>query len=229
MKVYYDKSRTRPEPRLHPYRASGPGQSGFVDFTKRPELIETALEDFRPFAPTAAVKAFYDFLRWINGPASQLATCDCVLRAPTPNHDTNSKRGLCVHGRVFLLYRELRFNASIERSDWLCGKMMTELGAIDAGLAANEAVVGFTKNPTLQVAISKGVPDGAGGFEVGANDPGFGHHLTLTFWAYGDTEAESFEKLERVFRNIRSAAERVSESIRQAQAEASTSQAEGPA
>lgn len=215
MITYYDPNRVHSEARLHPYTAADATQSGFVDFTQHPELIETVLEDFRPHAHTTAVKAFYDFLRWINGPTSHLATCDCVLRSPITHQDSNSHYGLSAHGRLFILFRHLEFNSSLQNSDWLCGMMMAELRNVDDGFPATHGVVGFTKQPALQTAISNGIWHGERRFEPGEKDPGFGYHLMLSFWGYGDTEEEAFKNLERVFRNIWTAAERISASMGQ--------------
>lgn len=202
METYYDYSRESPVPRLFPYVAATSEQSGFVDFIKYPELIETVLEDFIPFSHADAVRTFYKFLRWINGPNSNLATNDCVLRSPSPHRDAHSHFDLSVCGRVGIHYRNLHLNSSNTRSNLLCQKLMEYLSSIDKAFTPAEGLVGFSKNPVIQTAISNGgfCPDGS--FEEGFNDPGFGTHLMLTFWAYGGTEKSAFSNLERVFNNI---------------------------
>ena len=194
---------------MFPYTAAPPEQSGYVDFTEHPERIETSLEDFRPFAHVNAIQVFYNFLRWMNGAESLLLTADCAFRSPREHQDDNSHLKLCAHGRVFVLFRHLPFNSSPQHADWLCGKMMHELTTEDSNLLASQGVVAATKQPALQTAISEGVWHGEDQFEVPPNDPGFGHHLMLTFWAYGDSETEAFENLERVFLNIWSASRQI--------------------
>lgn len=211
MHTYYEGNLTNPEPRLFPYGPADATQSGFVDFIQQPELIETCLEDFRPFAGTQAVETFYEFLRWINGPTSHLATCDCGLFPPAPHSDRNSEHALRITGRVFILFRDLRGNSSLSASDWLCVRMMNEMTDVDSNFSDAKGVVGFTKQLALQTGISNGTWRENGKFESsGANDPGFGHHLMLTFFAYGQTEEETFESLNRVFKNIRVTAEKIS-------------------
>ena len=39
-------------------------------------------------------------------------------------------------------------------------------------------------------------------FECADDDPGYGDHLMLSFFAYGDTDVEVDENLSRVFKNI---------------------------
>ena len=213
MVTYYDRDREYKEPRLHPYSSAESNQSGFVDFTNQPELIESSLEDFALFSNTNAVKTFYDFLRWINGQTSHLATCDSALRSPGPHKDTNSDRPLSVHGRVFIMFRDLRINTSPEHSDWLCGRMMQELAETDNNWPGSKGVVGFSIQPAIQTEISNGFWHENGEFESGINDPGLGRHLMLSFWAYGNTTEEAFENLDRVFRNIWSATKQITDLI----------------
>jgi len=202
MVVYYDRNRTYPEARLYPYGPSYPGDSGFVDFKHNPELIRTALEDFRRFNHRQAVQTFYDFLSWINGSDSCLETNDCAFRPPEPHQNPISQLPLCAYGRVYVLFRDLRLNSSRKCSGWLCENLMRVLNQTGAELSEQQGVVGFTLNPSLQISISKGSWRNDGSFETDADDPGFGHHLMLSFWAYGNNEDESFHNLNRVFENI---------------------------
>jgi hypothetical protein len=213
MRVYYDQNLTQKEVRLFPYTAANASQSGYVDFHLHPDLIETSLEDFRPIAATAFAQSFFGFLRWINGSSSALLTCDCGVRPPGPHNDSNSRRLLSTHGRVFVLYRDLRVNCSSEHADWLCGRTMQELRMIDPDFSANEGVVAFTQQPVLHTEISNGVWHGAASFEAGENDPGFGKHLMLSYWAYGDTPQAAFDSAHRITQNIWSAFRIVSDAI----------------
>jgi hypothetical protein len=79
---------------------------------------------------------------------------------------------------------------------------MQILEAIDVEFSSSEGVAGFTLTRTLQLALSKGFwrPDGS--FDCAADDPGFGRHLMISFWAYGDTASEAFANLNRLFHNL---------------------------
>ncbi len=202
MITYYDNHRTYEVLRLHPYAPRDVGQSGYVDFKTEPERISSTLEDFIPHSHHPAIQTFYNLLKYINGPSSFLETCDCALRPPVSHSDKNSNLPMSVHGRLFLMYRDERLNCSPQHSDWLCKSLMSILSRIDPMLTANEAVIGFTLNPALHTAISNGnwLPDGS--FECDDNDPAHGAHTMLSFWAYGNDAAHSFENLDRLFKNI---------------------------
>ncbi len=215
MIVYYDKSRVYIHPRLFPYDAAAADQKGYIDFTENPDLIESSLEDFLPICHTPAGQTFYAMLRWINGPLSLLQTCDSALRLPQPHQDNNSPLKLCTHGRLYILYRNLQLNSSPKHADWLCSSTMHLLSGIDPAFTQKEGVVGFTKTICLQTAISRGTWNEQG-FEAATNDPGFGHHCMLSFWAYGNSEEVAFRNLERLFRNLWSALEQLSNTLRQA-------------
>ena len=133
---------------------------------------------------------------------SQLETNDCAFRSPAPQQDPNSDLALSAHGRVFILYRNLLLNSSEEHSDWICPRLMKILAEINPEFTARQGVVAFTLNPALQLALSKAKPLPNGFFDVAANDPGFGKHLMLSFWGYGNDEDEVFQNLNCVFMNI---------------------------
>jgi hypothetical protein len=214
MVVYYDENRTYPEARVHPYGPASPGDSGFIDFKKSPELIRTSLEDFRPFEQWQAIQTFYSFLTWINGSDSELETNDCAFRPPKPHQNAISQLPLCAYGRVYVLFRDLRLNSSRKQAEWLCRKLMYSLHETGSDLSEQQGVVGFTLNPALQIPISTGRWLSDRSFEAGDNDPGFGYHLMLTFWGYGGDEEQSFHNLSRVFMSIWSACRPVSDEIR---------------
>jgi hypothetical protein len=213
MIVYYDPNRTYTIPRLHPYQPGDATQSGFVDFKSYPEQIPIVLEDFIPFADTPAIQAFYSFLKWINGPHSVLETNDCALRPPSGHHDDNSDHLLSINGRVVLMFRDLKLNTSQEHIEWLMARLMELLSMIDVDMPSSEGVVGFTLIPALHTSISNGIWHPDGNFESGDNDPGFGNHLMLTFWAYGDTESQIFYNLNRVYLNIWKSVENICQEI----------------
>lgn len=202
MTVYYDHSRTYATARLHPYTAAQPGESGYVDFKADPQLIPEVLEDFRPFADRPAIQTFYSFLRWINGPSSHLESSDCALRPPGPHQDGNSTLPLCIYGRLCLQFRDPFLNSSLPKVARLSARIMECLHATDAGLSEEAGVVGVTRVPILQLAISKGTWQPDESFKAQLDDPGRGEQLMLSFWAYGKDDDEAFASLERVFTNI---------------------------
>jgi hypothetical protein len=171
VQVYYDEHRVYPGSRLHPYAPGDPGQTGYVDLKVHPELIESALEDFVPFAHRPATQAFYELLRALNGPASHLETSDCAYRAPKPHQDLNSTLSLCAIGRVYVLFRDLRLNCIASQMEWLCGKLMLLLNEIDPTFSGAQGVIAFTRVKILYTVLSKGEWR-AQGLEAESNDPG---------------------------------------------------------
>ena len=215
MKIYYADDLTYPEPRLHPYAPGAPDQHGYEDFKANPAAIRTVLEDYLPFGQQRAIQTFYAFLEWINGRDSYLETNDCVLRAPVENKDPTSHHAIKILGRVVILFRNLSDNASADNARWLCHQFMQKLEAIDPDFPSTSAVLGFTLNPAIQVALSKGswLADGKS-FDAGPDDPGHALHLAATFWVFGDTEADAFQNLDRLFKNLWQASRAISEEIR---------------
>lgn len=201
MTTYYDKSAELLEPRLHPYAPAPHSPPGCVDFKAHPELIESTLEDFRPFERWPAIQTFYSFLRWINGPESHLETCDCGLMAPGPHQDTNSSRPLRITGRVFLLFRRLHANCDAQLPDQLLARLTDHVRRSGIRLTSADAVIGFSFATAIHTEISKGVWIGEDfGWDEG--DPGIGRHIILTFFVYGDDEASLFEHLDRTFKGV---------------------------
>ncbi len=201
MQVYYDSDRVYQTVRLHPYTGSTAGQTGHVDLKAHPELITSAMEDFVPFAHRAATQAFYQLLRELNGPASYLETSDRAYRPPKPRSDAHSPLALSAYGRLYVLFRDLRLNCVPSQAPWLCGKLMAIFDESDPSLSA-QGVVGFTQVRILHTALSRGEWLAGGQFECADDDPGYGDHLMLSFFAYGNTDDEVDENLSRVFRNI---------------------------
>ncbi len=207
--MYYDAAKTYPTARLHPY-------TEYVDFVQHLDQIPVALEDFRPFSDRSAIQTFYDFLRWLNGPDSHFQSCDCVLRPPSSHTDTNSHHTLSAIGRVFIIFRDLRLNCSMPHTDWLCRRLMNHLDTVDPDMSAAEGVVGFTLNPVLHLDLAKGFWRPTGEYEAADDSPGYGRHLMLSFFAYGNDEALAFNNLDRVFRNLWSACRLLSDDMQHA-------------
>lgn len=229
MKVYYADELTYNEPRLHPYKPRAPGQHGYEDFKTNPAAIRTVLEDFRPLESWQAVQRFYEFLEWVNGSDSRLETSDCALRPPAIHNDPNSTHKLRIRGRVFILFRNLRDNASDHNVVWLCQSLQSQVEPIEPELPASEAVLGFTLNPVIHVALSEGLVRSDGTFATSSkSDPGLGKHLMVTFYAYGDDDAHAFANLDRMVRALWSACRTLSAHIEQVYRAALAAQASAP-
>ena len=216
MHVYYDESREYHDVRLHPYEtnAAEAAQAGFVDFKANPDHIPEVLEDFRPYAGEPAVQTFYQLLRWVNSPESELESSDCLFRGPEPGSSAGtSSHALQAHGRLCLMFRHLPHNCQAESVDWLVSRLGGELIAIDTELSSFEAVVGFSKSRTLFIDISTGTATPDGEFESDEDDPAHGHQVMLWFWAFGDTEADVFANLDRIFANVWAALRGASEAM----------------
>jgi hypothetical protein len=216
VKVYRDQATAYSTERLHPYQAMDDSQSGFVDFVQHPDQIPIALEDFQPFGDRSAVQTFYDFLRWLNGRDGHLQSCDFAFRPAASHADTNSHYTLSAIGRLFIMFRDLRFNCSNPHTEWLCDRLMHYLTEVDQDMSVAEGVVGFTLNPVLHLDLAQGFWRPTGEYDVAADSPGYGRHLTLNFFAYGNDERHVFNNLERLFRNLWSACRLVSDEIEEA-------------
>ena len=217
MKVYYDELLEYKEPRLHPYKAGNESKTGYIDFKAYPGLITEVLEDFNPFNHWSAIQKFYEVLKQINGVSSYLETSDCQFRGPTLNKDRISDLKLRATGRLFLLFRDLQLNCSNEHSNWLCQRLLTVIDNIDSELTEKAGVIGFSLCPILHVELSNGSWDTKGKYHVDGDDPGYGFHLMLSFWAYGDDEAMVNTNLYRIFENIGSACQMLNEEIIESQ------------
>jgi hypothetical protein len=172
VKVYRDQATAYSTERLHPYHAMDDSQSGFVDFVQHPDQIPIALEDFRPFGDRSAVQTFYDFLRWLNGRDGHLQSCDCAFRPAASHADTNSHYTLSAIGRLFIMFRDLRFNCSNPHTEWLCDRLMHYLTEVDQDMSVAEGVVGFTLNPVLHLDLAQGFWRPTGEYDVAADSPG---------------------------------------------------------
>src|SRR3546814_10071218 len=100
----------RRPPRPHPYaRVHQYVRGQYYDFKARPELIETALEDFVPHRDCAGTEEFFALLRYINRPDGPFETTDSGLSQSlylSRNSPFPDKAGW-VGGRVMLMCRRL--------------------------------------------------------------------------------------------------------------------------
>ena len=176
-----------PPGRYHPWTQSHTNSNwAYRDFKAQLELIETALEDFVPFADKPAVVAFYALMRWLNGPESIFETNDCGLRPPRvdrePPHVITLREPIVMHSRLTVLFRDLRKNCTPQDIEWL----RVSLGQGLTAAAPNfPAVVKVGLWPHLFSGI---------GCE--------GHVIHLTIWAWGETQAVAMDNLKLTYEAI---------------------------
>jgi hypothetical protein len=205
MDVYKDFSRAYVEPRAHPWAFGGDNQEfRYYDFKQFPELIPTVLEDFRPYRERPAVQTFFEFLRWANSPESELETDDCLFRPPKPHKDNNSDKKLGCHGRIFVFFRHLEFNLVPSACDWFHDVWGVGVSGIDSEFTPSQGVVGLTKQRAWYTALPHREQH-----EI------LGGSLMLSFWAYGDTDDEAYDNLQRLVSNLHEVARQITLHVRE--------------
>lgn len=170
----------------------------YHDLTAHPGLIRTSLEDLLPYRHYRGITHLYELLERLNVPGSLLETNDCAFSAPDANDAPHVDKTLQCQGRVMVLYRELEWNLSRRRVEGLAHDIHVHLATHDQDF--EWGMVGTTIAPTRYVDLPR------------AHDEQLGHQLMLSFWAWGDSEAEVMDNLDRVIVNLTAA---VAEAVRQ--------------
>ncbi|MFT5042846.1 MAG: hypothetical protein ACI8TX_003839 [Hyphomicrobiaceae bacterium] len=177
------------EPRSHPWTdTSGPDAGQYFDLKSHPELIRTALEDLVPWSHYAAVTGLYELLEDVNAPGSLLESNDCAFSGPEINDMPQFAKVLQCQGRVMVLYRDLARNLEERNVESLKNAIHVLLAQRD-----QEFEWGMVGTSTIPVRY-RHVPDLDGAQH--------GHQLMLSFWAWGDTEAELMQNLSRLVGNL---------------------------
>ncbi|RVK93388.1 hypothetical protein [Sinorhizobium meliloti] len=194
--------------RYHPWTVTTKTPDGkYVDFKRYPELISETLEDLRLVDGTVAAQAVVEFITWANGPDSIFETNDFGLRAIRPNQSGVSTAKLELHGRVTLLFRDLRLNTSERIVQTFLSKADQQLKAIDTHF--KEACWGWCTWPHCFTELLE------------ANQPAEGDCLSYMVWSWGNDVSHTHEHLLRAFRNLRTALERAAHDLREHQGRAS--------
>ena len=172
--------------RIHPYIASRPGEAGFVNFRQQPERIPEVLEDYLPHADQPAVRTFFEFLRWINGPESVLETCDCALRGPEKaKSPKKAKSPWVLHGRVMLMHREPGANCVEGAPTIFIKHLYEQLQLVDAPAPLQDVSAGLALCSVLYRDRCLSQPAADESLSAGPYDPGLGQHVLLKFRAHG--------------------------------------------
>lgn len=186
------------EPRSHPWSDSVASASHrYHDLTAHPGLIRTSLEDLLPWSQYRGITHLYELLERLNTPGSLLESNDCAFSGPDANDAALFDKTLQCQGRVMVLYRELESNLSLPRVQELAHAMHVHLATHDRDF--EWGMVGTTIAPTRYVDLPR------------PHDEQLGHQLMLSFWAWGDSEAEVMDNLDRVIVNLAGA---VAEAVR---------------
>lgn len=205
MHVFHDDNQTNEYSsgpvRSHPWTTSTSNPSHrYVDFKKRPDLIEDVLEDFVAVRHQPAVRQFYDFLRHTNRPEGLLETNDCAFRPPRPNDKKDGlwpESKLRSDGRLMLLFRSLVANTYDGYSQALHDAFFDVLKAFPS---EKRVIVGLSYFPM--------------NFPYLAGSPS-GRELALHWWLWGDTESDVWDAFVDVCAALRTGINFVEKEIRE--------------
>lgn len=177
------------EPRSHPWvDGAGNPECRYYDLTATPAHIRNSLEDFQPWSSYPATEDFYRLLEQINRATSALESNDCAFTGPHERDQTMGPEAFECSGRVMVLFRELRQNTPKARVERLKDQLHHELAALDRDFP--RAMIGTTLIPVRYL----GLPD--------HNDEQLGWQLMISFWAWGDSVADTMTTLSRLFRTL---------------------------
>jgi hypothetical protein len=178
-----------PELRSHPWLESATDVAArYYDFTTSPQLIRSALEDFVPWARYGAIETFYAMLQRLNHARSAFETNDCEFTGPHDNDQPEILKAFGCSGRVMLLFRALEQNTVEESVVSLKHALHSNLAELDEAFVWG--LVGTTLVPTRYLALPE------------SNGQQLGKQLMISFWAWGDSEADTMLNLGRLFTNL---------------------------
>ncbi len=201
MRVYEHSDADSLRPRSHPWiDAESNPAFRYYDFKTQPDLIRSSLEDLQQWTAYPAIETFYRLLEWLNGSASIFESNDSAFNGAAATAGTPSSKPLQCSGRLMILYRDLAVNTSREQMHRLTNATAQALSEADplfesGAVAATIVTTQFTALP-------------------GPLERQHGQQLMLSFWAWGETEAETMCHLDRIFHNLTGALQRVTEEIR---------------
>ncbi|MEQ1897105.1 MAG: hypothetical protein ABL971_06920 [Vicinamibacterales bacterium] len=179
------------EPRSHPWvDVAGNPDCRYYDLTATPSHIRSSLEDFQHWSGYAAIEDFYRLLEELNQPTSALESNDCAFTGP---HKSDQPMGAAAlqgafecSGRVMVLFRELRQNTANARVEGLKDQLHHALAELDPDFP--RAMIGTTLIPVRYLMLPV--------------DEQHGWQLMISFWAWGDTVADTMANLKRLVKNL---------------------------
>ena len=185
------------EPRSHPWvDTAGNPECRYYDLTAAPELIRNSLEDFRPWSHYDAIEDFYLLLTELNQPKSILESNDCAFTGPQTNENPEFLKSLQCTGRVMVLFRKLKRNTVRGEIEWLTHQLHCYLANLDPDFCLG--VIGTTIIKVRYPALAE------------SNGQQLGSQLMVSFWTWGNTEAETMLNLGRLLKNLSQALRHVS-------------------
>jgi hypothetical protein len=177
------------QPRSHPWvDTAGSPECRYYDLTSAPEHIRSSLEDFRPWSHYGAIEEFYLLLTALNHPKSILETNDCVFTGPETNENPGFLKSFQCTGRVMVLFRKLKRNTVQGEIEWLTNQLHLHLANLDPDFGWG--VVGTTVVPVRYLALAE------------SNGQQLGSQLMISFWGWGNSEAETMLNLGRLMKNL---------------------------
>lgn len=180
--------------RSHPWTdAANNSQFRYYDFVEAPELIRTVLEDLLPWQHTPAMERFYTLLEWINATTGALESNDCEFTGPQANWYPHVAATLVCSGRVMLLYRELARNLPVAAMPRLAQRLQIALAHKDPTFM--RGMVSTAIVPVRFLAVSSQPGATTDSAQVGTQ-------LMISFWAWGDSDDETFGNLDRTLQNL---------------------------
>jgi hypothetical protein len=183
------------ESRSHPWSdARENPDCRYYDLTANPEHIRHSLEDFQPWSRYAAIEDFYVLLEWINQLSCVFESNDCAFCGPSVNLDPAIPKAFQCSGRVMLLFRALEQNTATGCIEQLKNRLHGELVELDRRF--EWGVIGTTLVPVRYLALADPLTH---------RDGQLGWQLMVSFWAWGDSEADTMTNLRRLFKNLAAA------------------------
>jgi hypothetical protein len=189
------------EPRSHPWiDAVGDARCQYYDLTASPAHIRSSLEDFQPWSRYPAIEDFYALLERLNQKSSAFESNDCAFTGPHADAQPTMPGAFECSGRVMVLFRALRQNTVHERVESLKNKLHNALAQLDPDFLSG--MIGTTLIPVRYLMLPE------------RENQQLGSQLMISFWAWGETEADNMTNLRRLFKNLALALQRCQPSKR---------------
>ena len=180
------------EPRSHPWTsAEADPTCRYYDFKAEKGRIRDALEDFVPWNRYAAIDDFYSLIEWLNGADCIFESNDCEFTGSHSNDAPAFKKSRQCSGRLMVLYRALDRNLNPRAIGTLKNDLHVRLQAHDRSF--QWGMLGTTVVPVRYHTIDA------------STEAQLGQQLMISFWAWGDTDAELMKNFRRVIRNLSAA------------------------